>query len=300
MAINSDVESLTQYITDEIFKLFKASPESWARRTFGPLFKLPAHRFAQVASTFDNYIEQYGLREAAQRVLPVFARTYEAHNAENIPREGPLLITSNHPGTCDSLIITANIPRPDLKIIVTGRPFVRGMRNAARNLIYTSIDVHEQMGVLRAAIRHLQGGGAVLIFPTGSIDPDPALSADASQELQKWSPSLEVMLRYAPQTRVLLTIVSGVLSSGWRWNPFIRLMGDDHKQRQVAEFLQVIQQMIFPNSVNVNPRLTFSNPLTTEELTQRGQRLMDAMIEGARCLMEDHMAWVGKLMPVRS
>ena len=76
-------------------------------------------------------------------------------------------------------------------------------------------------------------------------------------------------------------------------------MGDDHKQRQVAEFLQIIQQMIFPNSVNVNPRLTFSNPLTTEELTQKGQRLLDAMIERARCLMEDHMAYKGKLLPVK-
>lgn len=297
---DSDVEALTQYITDEIFKVFKASPESWARKTFGSLFRLPARRFAQVACRFDNDIEHYGLREAAERVLPAFAHTYQAQNVENIPLEGPLLITSNHPGTCDSLVITANIPRPDLKIIATGRPFVRGMRHAARNLIYTSIDVHEQMGVLRAAIRHLQAGGAVLIFPTGSIDPDPALSEDASQELQKWSPSLEVMLRHVPQTRVLLTIVSGVLSSGWRRNPLIRLMGDDHKQRQVAEFLQVIQQMVFPNSVNVNPRLTFSNPLTTEELTQKGQRLMDAMIERARCLMEDHMAGVGKLVPVRT
>jgi hypothetical protein len=52
--------------------------------------------------------------------------------------------------------------------------------------------------------------------------------------------------------------------------------------------------------VCVNPRLSFSNPLTTDELTQKGQRLMDAMIERARYLMEDHMAWVGKLVPVRT
>lgn len=299
MERNSDIEALTQYIIDEVFKLFRTSPESWVRKTFGPVFRLPAHRFARLANSFDHYVEQYGIREAARRVLPAFANTYEAQNVENIPQEGPLLITSNHPGTCDSLVITANIPRPDLKIIVTGRPFMRRMRNSARNLIYTSMDVYEQMGVLRAAIRHLQGGGAVLIFPTGSIDPDPALSPEAPEELQRWSPSLEVMLRHVPQTRVLLTIVSGVLAANWRKNPLIRLVGDERKQRQVAEFLQVIQQMVFPNSVTVNPRLTFSNPLTTDELTQKGQRMMDAMIERARCLMEDHMAQVGKLLPVR-
>src|SRR4030066_2051373 len=99
----TDVESLTQYLTDEIFRLFKQTPQSWARRTLGPLFRLPTHRFAQVACTFDRYVEEYGFREAAMRILPVFAQAFEAHNVENIPQQGPLLITSNNRGPCDSL-----------------------------------------------------------------------------------------------------------------------------------------------------------------------------------------------------
>ena len=293
----SDIEALTQFITDEIFKLFKASPHSWARRTFGPLFRLPTHRFAQVACTFDRYVAEFGFREAARRILPVFAQAFEARNVEAIPQEGPLLITSNHPGTCDSLVIAASIPRPDLKIVVTGVPFIQGLRNAAENLIYTTRDVHERMMVVRSAIRHLQDGGAVLIFPTGTIDPDPALSPQAVQDLGKWSPSIEIMLRHVPQTRVMLSIVSGVLSARWRWHPLVRLMGDDLKQRRVAEFLQVIQQMIFPNSVPVTPRLTFSNPLTTADLASMGQGLLGGMIEHARCLLEDHLAQGEKLLP---
>jgi hypothetical protein len=210
------------------------------------------------------------------------------------------LITSNHPGTCDSLVIAATIPRPDLKIVATGAPFVQGLRNAAQNLIYTSRDVHERMMVVRRAIHHLQDGGALLIFPTGTIDPDPALSSEAVNDLGKWSPSIEVMLRHVPQTRVLLTIVSGVLSARWRWNPFVRLMGDDHRQRSVAEFLQVIQQMIYPNSLHLTPRLTFSNPLTTDDLTSEGQGMLDGMIEHARCLLEDHMAHWENLLPANT
>jgi hypothetical protein len=296
----SDVEALTQFITDEIFKLFKASPQSWARRTFGPLFRLPTHRFAQVACTFDHYVAEFGFREAARRILPVFAQAFEAHNVENIPQQGPLLITSNHPGTCDSLVIAASIPRPDLKIIATGAPFVQGLRNAAKNLIYTSHDVHERMMVVRSAIHHLQDGGALLIFPSGTIDPDPALSPTAANDLGKWSPSIEVMLRHVPQTRVLLTIVSGVLSARWRWNPFVRLLGDDHKQRSVAEFLQVIQQMILPNSVAVTPRLTFSNPLTPDDFSSVGEGMMDGMIKRARYLMEAHMAQGRKFLTVKT
>ncbi len=296
----SDVEALTQFITDELFKIFKASPKGWVRRTFGPFFRLPTHRFAQVAVKFDHYVAQYGLKEAARRILPVFAQTYEANNVENIPQLGPLLITSNHPGTCDSLVIAATIPRPDLKIVATGAPFVQGLRNAASNLIYTSRDVHERMMVVRSAIRHLQNGGALLIFPTGTIDPDPDLSPQAANDLGKWSPSIEVMLRHVPQTRVLLTIVSGVLSARWRWNPFIRLMGDDHRQRSIAEFLQVIQQMIIPNSIHVTPRLTFSNPLTIDDLEFMGQGLLDGMIEHARSLLEDHMERGEKLLPAHT
>ena len=177
---------------------------------------------------------------------------------------------------------------------------MHGLRNAAKNLIYTSRDVHERMMVVRSAIRHLQDGGALLIFPTGTIDPDPALSDEASNELAKWSPSVEVILRHVPQTHVLLSIVSNVLSARWRWNPFVRLMGDDHKQRTVAEFLQVIQQMIFPNSLHVTPRLTFSDPLTTDDLTSPGHGMLEGMIEHARCLLEDHMSYGEPLLPANT
>ncbi len=296
----TDVESLTQYITDEIFRLFKLSRDSWERRVFGPFFRLPTHRFAQVAARFDQYVADYGFREAAMRILPVFAQAFEAHNVENIPRDGPLLITSNHPGTCDSIVIAATIPRPDLKIVATGVPFVQGLRSAANYLIYTTIDVHERMMVVRSAIRHLKEGGALLIFPSGRIDPDPALSPVAADDLGKWSPSIEVILRHVPQTRVLLTVVSGVLSARWRWHPLVRLMGDDHKQRSVAEFLQVIQQMLFPNSVPVHPRLTFSDPLTADDLGCMGQGMLDGMIEHTRCLMEDHMLQGQKLLSART
>src|SRR5512136_2684173 len=115
----NDVEALTQYITDEVFRLFKQSPESWVRRTFGPVLWLPAHRFASLAVTFDGYVAEYGFREAALRIISRYVPYFEARNVENIPLEGPLLITSNHPGTIDSLVISASIPRPDLKIVAT-------------------------------------------------------------------------------------------------------------------------------------------------------------------------------------
>jgi 1-acyl-sn-glycerol-3-phosphate acyltransferase len=295
-----DIEALARFITDEILTSLKIPPQRWAGRTLGSLFRFPAHRFAEVAGTFDQYVQDFGFREAALRILPRFARGFEVRNVQNIPQEGPLLITSNHPGTCDSLVIAANIPRSDLKIVATGVPFMQGIRHAAGNLIYTTRDVHERMMVVRQVIRHLKDGGAVLIFPTGRIDPDPALSSEANQELEKWSPSLELILRHVPEATVLLTIVSGVLSPKWRFNPIVRLTGDDHMQRSVAEFAQVIFQMIFPNSAKVEPHVTFADPLTTAELTSGQKGLLEEMVERTRQLLQIHLVEETRLLPACS
>lgn len=296
-----DVDSLTQNILDEVFRVFKKSPESWVRRTFGPGLWLPAHRFATLAATFDRYVADFGFREAARRMIMRYIQSFEVHNSEHIPPEGPLLITSNHPGTIDSLVITASVPRPDLKIVATGIPFIHGLRNAADHLIYTPRKgVHERMMVVREAISHLKDGGAVLIFPSGRIDPDPALQPDAANDFGRWSHSVELMLQQVPQTQVLLTVVSDVLSARWRWSPLVRLMGDELKQRTVAEFLQVVQSIIFPYINRVSPRVTFSNPLTTDDLANMGPHILDGMIEQTRSLMESHMAQGEKLLPANT
>ncbi len=294
----TDVDALTKYITDEVFRVFKQSPESWARKMLGPTLWLPAHRFAVLAALFDRWVAEYGFREATRRILSRYVPYFEARNIDKIPQEGPLLITSNHPGTVDSLVLAASIPRPDLKIVATGIPFVENLRNAADHLIYTPRKgVHERMMVVRAAIHHLKEGGAVLIFPSGRIDPDPALSPEAARDLGRWSYSVELMLERVPQTQVMLTIVSNVVSARWRFNPLVRLIRDDLKQRTVAEVLQVIQGIILPSLTNVTPRLTFSDPMTTDELTQTSQDMLGGMVERARCLMEEHMADGEKLLP---
>jgi hypothetical protein len=297
----TDVEALTQSIMDEVLRVFKISPESWGRRTFGPALWLPAHRFATLAATFDRCVADYGFREAARRMILKYIRSYEVRNSENIPQEGPLLITSNHPGTIDSLVISASVPRPDLKIIATGIPFIEGLRNAADHLIYTPRKgIHERMMVVRNAIHHLNEGGAVLIFPSGRIDPDPALQPEAANDFGRWSHSVELMLQQVPQTQVLLTVVSDVLSAKWRWSPLVRIMGDELKQRTVAEFLQVIQSIVFPYINRVSPRVTFSNPISTNDLADMGEGMLESMIEQTRCLMEDHLRDGEKLLPANT
>ncbi|MGQ9599473.1 MAG: 1-acyl-sn-glycerol-3-phosphate acyltransferase [Anaerolineae bacterium] len=291
------VEDLRRYITEEIVKTFGVSSR-WARWLLGSIFRPAAERFSQLAASFDQYVASLGLNQAARWVLPVFSRDVRVHGTEHVPAEGPLLLTSNHPGTCDSLVIAANVLRPDLKIVATGVPFIRSLPSTAQYLIYCTLDPHERMNVVRSAIRHLRDGGALLIFPSGTLDPDPAISSGADRALETWSPSLEVILRKVPHAQVLVTIVSGVLASSWARNPLVRLRRTERDQRRTAEFLQVIQQMLFPRSLLVHPALSFAPPVTVAELSnnQTAPGVLVPLVERAKTFLASH---IGMMYPAR-
>ena len=289
MRTPADVELLTKYIAEEIYKAFGLSSSHWLHYLLSPVVNLPAGRFSRVAARFDQDVAQYGFREAARRILPTFARGFQETGAEHIPAEGPLLVASNHPGTCDSLVIAANIPRPDLKIIVTGVPFIRDLPCAADHFIYVPREGPGRANVIRQAIRHLKDNGALLIFPSGTIDPDPALVPHADRSFEGWSPSLEMMLRYVPQAKVLLSVVSGVLSANWLRHPITYLSKEALSRRRIAEFMQVIQQMLIPDSLDIHPAVTFSEPLQVDDLTQDGCPILDGMIRQAHLLMDRHI-----------
>ena len=108
----------------------------------------------------------------------------EVHGGDNVPKRGPLLVVSNHPGTYDAVAIAAHLSRDDVKIVSSDIPFIQTMRNANRHFLFTTRDTYKRMIVIKRAIRHLKSGGAILIFPSGHIDPEPAFMPDAMKELE--------------------------------------------------------------------------------------------------------------------
>jgi hypothetical protein len=139
------VKQLTGYLLDEIFFALGFRAAGWQRRSLWPLFWLPAHRFAKIAATFDEIVARAGFQEAARWLLPRFTVGAKACVVENIPRSGPLLIASNHPGAFDALVLTAHIPRQDIKIIVSGSPFLRGLEALKAHFIFIADDPHTRM-----------------------------------------------------------------------------------------------------------------------------------------------------------
>lgn len=280
------VSDLRQKLLDEVFKAFGMGVAHPVRPLFEPFFAPAALRFAELAARFDDDVAAYGFREAARRLLPHFVREVQVRGAERVPAEGPLLVVSNHPGTIDGLAIASHLPRLDLKIVVSGVPFIRNMRATGDHLIYSSLNTFERMNVVRAAIRHLENGGAVLLFPSGGIDPDPAVMPGALEEVESWSPSLEVILRRVPSARVVVTAISGVLHPAWVGNPLTRLRSGRRNQQRIAEFLQVTQQVLFPNRLLVSPSVSFAEPLVFTP--SKNAPLLPEIIDRARAHFKTH------------
>jgi hypothetical protein len=292
----AEVAWLRRSLLDDMFKEFNTSRRKWVRRLLEPIAWPSVTRFARIAATFDQYVANYGFREGMQRILPFFVGGMEISGAEYVPAEGPLLVVSNHPGTYDSLVITAGLPRNDLNIVASGYPFLQNLPSASQHMIFTTNEIHSRMAAVRCSIRHLRNGGSLLIFPGGRVEPDPASLPGATEAIKNWSPSIELLLRKVPQTRVLVTIVSGVLAPFFLRSPLIKLWRGTRDPQTVAEALQVITQMLFPKMVNLIPRISFGSPLTFDDLdaaTGEYQSVINSVIDKARGLLTEHCTEIG-------
>jgi hypothetical protein len=286
----SQVNELRWFIVEEILNGFGLPAGSWLRSMFRPLFYLPAQRFARLAHHFDQLVAEAGFSDAASWILSHFVWDYRVRGAENIPTQGPLLVVSNHPGAYDGLMILSRLPRRDVKLVVSDVPLTRGLPATSRHLIYVPPAIAERMLVVREMIRHLKRQGAVFIFGSGLVDPDPAFLPGAAEALNTWSPSLEIAVRQVPDTLVVPTIVSGVLSHRSYRNPLVRLQREGWKQRKLAEILQIIQQLLLSRKYTLVPQISFGKPFSPAAGARGNQLSM--IIARAHQLLVEHQNWM--------
>jgi 1-acyl-sn-glycerol-3-phosphate acyltransferase len=283
------VADLRQSILNDVFKDFNDPRKKWVRSLLEPLVWFSAHRFAGMAANLDNTITQYGLRQALHEFAAPFVRDVIIEGYENIPQDGPLLIVSNHPGAIDGIAIGASLPRDDLNVMATGFPLLKRLPSASQRIIFIDPHAPTNLTGVRATISHLEAGGAVLIFPSGRVEPDPAILPNAREALQNWSPSIELFTRKVPETQVMVTIVSGVLAPVFLHNPLIRLWSGVRDPLMVAEVTQVITQMILKKRFRMTPRISFDIPHTVDELRREYDGVFESILDKASSLMSDHL-----------
>jgi len=186
------------------------------------------------------------------------SRSLSVRGAEVIPEEGPALVVSNHPGLADSLSLFSAISREDLRVVAAERAFLRALPNTAGYLL----PVEDRggrtagLGSLRQASRHLRRGGALLTFPRGGIEPDPASMPGAEESLSGWLPNLELFARLAPEATVIPAIVSGVISPTALASPVTRVRRLPEDRRWLAASLQ----MLIPALRTVHTEVRFGSP----------------------------------------
>jgi 1-acyl-sn-glycerol-3-phosphate acyltransferase len=276
--IEDHLERLTQVCVDDLISAFGLGGVSHGRVVMESISRIPARRLARQIQTYERIVGESGLGTGGAWALKRLSRHNRIEGQENVPRGGPLLLVSNHPGLADAVALFAATPRDDLRVIAADRPFLDALPNTSRHLLTVAETSTGRPGVARAAARHLRGGGAVLTFPGGRIEPDPAVLPGAVRALDHWSSSADLFARLTPELAVVPVVVSGVISPSALRNPLTHL----RSSRRDREWLAATLQVLIPALRNVDARVEFGCPIYAEP----GAAVGDAVIEETRRLME--------------
>ncbi len=281
-------EFVTRTILDEIYKALGLRTNFPLRAIPDFFLRIPISRFSDICFGLNQRIGSEGFSKGAEWTLTRLIEQVSYHGLEKIPTRGPLLVAANHPGATDVVCITAGLARDDLKIIVSEVPFYRTLPEVSDHFIFITKDQHTRMASFRDSLRHLKNGGALLLFATGKIDPDPLVLPGAEKELETWSESINIFLQMMPDLPVALSITSGVVSRKYANHPITRLRDKPIDKRRLAEFLQTLMQMITGSKFNLKPYVTFSEPYSFRDMQEKypGQEPVYAIISEAKKLLK--------------
>jgi 1-acyl-sn-glycerol-3-phosphate acyltransferase len=248
-------------------------PASLLRR----VFHAPAEKFARQMLAFDGFVGQNGLPEGSRQALDAFAQSLEVFGAEQLPESGPLLFLSNHPGMVDTLALFVAIKRPDLRIIALNRPFLLSLPNVTRHLFFISDDPAERMSAVKKGAAHLRAGGALLTFPAGQIEPDAQVYPGALEALNGWTDSAGVFVRFAPETKIVPTFVSGVLWDQAVKFPLTRFKKDREEREKLGAAFQLLAHILF-DARPLKVKIQFAKPITLDEVGSKEMAAIHAKI----------------------
>ncbi len=277
----AQIETLARVCMDDLLGACGLGGLRRGRRLLELLFRIPVRRLAHQIVTYDEIVGESGLGAGGSWALERMVRRVEVEGQERVPRDGPLLLVSNHPGLADAVALFVATRRSDLRVVAAKWALLDALPNTSRYLLTVAEGSAGRFGLVRAAAWHLRRGGAVLNFPGGRMEPDPAVLPGAVEALEQWSASVDVFARLAPGLTVVPAVVSGVLSPLALRNPLIYLRRREDDRRWLASNLQ----MLAPALRNVTTKVTFGPPIRAadagEAINQRVLAEMRRLIE--RC-----------------
>jgi hypothetical protein len=290
MPRDDELHALTESLIYELVKAFALPQTKLNRFIARAIFGNAVRAIAQTGIGLDRVVAQSGLNGGARWLLPKFVKSHQAYGVDNIPASGPLVIASNHPANVDTMVIAAHVERPDFKVFAGDIPFFKNLPNTSRYAIYIPPNENTagRMRALRESIRHLNNGGALLIFPRGLIEADPAFMPNPEGEFNLWSRSLEIFLQRVPQLQILITMVSGVISQSAMRHPITWLRRERRDRQRLAFIYQLLRQMVGGDEIfGLTPRVMFGELITGNH----HEHPLAKIEQAARRTLKHHLEW---------
>jgi hypothetical protein len=279
-------------VIDEIAYALGAKKDGIIRQALAPLFRHPANKLAIILADFYDGVMNKSPSQGAIDTLPKFSIEVQRSGHPGMPMSGSHLLISNHPGGLDSVGILSRIPRTDIKVLVSDVLLMRKLDYLNRHAIYVDFKSIGGMSALRDAISHLNQGGVLLLFARGEVEPDPACFSGAVESIEKWSPSLEIMLRKSPSTSVQIISVSGAILPKFAFHPLTRIRKKQQTRQKLAEFMQAITSLYFPNKARTILKIRFSEILSSWSIPR--ESILPYIIKMAQAEMKAHISAIGK------
>jgi hypothetical protein len=294
--MDAQVAKLSESLVDELVGAVGLPKTSFYHAVFWRVFRRITTALSVLAVPFDQKTGEEGLPAGSTWLLQHFCKDIVVRGTGNIPARGPLLVVSNHPGAYDALILFSHLGRKDILWISTEIPFFDLLPNTREHMLISSRqDAFNRMVVMRNAVKHLKSGGTLVYLAAGHRDPDPAVYRGAAEALDGWLDVFDSFCKYVPKLILLPAVVSGVVSTHWSHHPLTWLRRKQIDKSRLAEFGQVISQLLHPGRYMISPSLSFGNPFTEQELRREvgDGKLLPAVIERGKQLLKEHCAAVG-------
>ena len=280
------LEALTEINLDDLVSSFGWQDQPVPAWLLRRVFHAPALKFARRMLAFDSLTGESSLPESARQTLQDFAQGLDVLGLEHIPASGPVLFLSNHPGMGDTLALFTAINRPDLRVIALNRPFLQSLPNTARHLYFVSDDSNDRIRAVKQAANHLRAGGALLTFPAGHIEPDPQVYTGMLESLDSWTDSAGVFIRFAPETRIVPVLVSGVLWEKAVKFQLIRFKQTREEREKLGAAFQLLAHVMF-NARPLRVKVQFAKPISLDEIGSKDMAAThNKVMERMRCLVQ--------------
>jgi acyltransferase-like protein len=280
----TQVEALTRINTAEFVENLGLGWLPHGRGVLAKVCRPAARQISQDMARFDRMVAEQGLQRGSRSILDELIGDLEVRGADHVCERGPLLIAANHPGLCDVLTIFASVQRDDLLVVAADYPLLRALTGFNASFIFVPRSAHLRRQSFHSIIAHLRSGGAVLLLPAGEIEPDPAVSDRAARALERWSPSLGLVVHKVPGLTVVPAVVSGVLAPEFQHHPLTLLRRRTADRQQLGATLQVLARA----SASMTVRLQYGRPLHREALVSPGanaRAITRVIVDNVRLLM---------------